>query len=299
MANEENERLRRVESILITQASNPSTQAPYDRLVEKYGIKIDYRSFSEVRPVSAKDFRKQKINLEDYTAVLFTSKNSVDHFFSLCEELRFKVSEELKYFCLSESIALYIQKHVTYRKRKIFIGKNTIADIKPLLVKHRKKENFLIPCANPGQNSYTSVLKEAEVKYKEAEIFQTISSDLSDLEQVFYDILVFFSPSSVQSLYDNFPDFKQNNTRIAAFGSQTAKAILDKGLILDIEAPTVEVPSMVGALELYIRAANGIVSNNDSKKDTRPKTEPKLDTEVKSEIVANPETESKPDSDTK
>lgn len=252
---EANERLRRVDSILVTQLTTPNNQAPYDKIVEKFGIRIDYRSFTEVRPVSAKDFRKQKINLDDYTAVIFTSKNAVDHFFKLCAELRYSVSEELKYFCISESVALYLQKHTTYRKRKVFFGKNTIQELKPLLHKHRKKENFLMPCSNVGQNAYTAVLQEAEIKFKEAEMYQAVSSDLSDLADVFYDMIVFFSPLSIQALYENFPDFKQNRTRLAAYGATTIKAMQEHGLIVDIE-PTVEQPSMTTAIENYLRLVN-------------------------------------------
>jgi uroporphyrinogen-III synthase len=255
MTKEANERLHPVESILVTQLTTPNNQAPYDKLVEKFGIKIDYRSFTEVRPVTAKDFRKQKINLDEFTAVIFTSKNSIDHFFKVCEELRYKVSEELKYFCLSETIALYLQKHITYRKRKVFFGKNTLPDLKPTLVKHRKKERFLLPCSNIGQSAYTDILNDAELNYQAAEMYQAVSSDISDLKNVFYDMIVFFSPLSIQALYDNFPDFKQNNTRLAAYGNTTIKAMEEKGLIIDIE-PTTEMPSMTTAIENYLRSVN-------------------------------------------
>ena len=255
MTKEANERMRRVESILVTQLTTPNNQAPYDKLVEKFGIKIDYRSFTEVRPVTPKDFRKQKINLDDFTAVIFTSKSAIDHFFKVCEELRYKVSEEMKYFCLSETIALYLQKHITYRKRKVFFGKNTLVDLKPTLIKHRKKEKFLLPCSNSGHNAYTSILQEAELDFQEAEMFNAVSSDISDLENVFYDMIVFFSPLSIQALYDNFPEFKQNNTRLAAYGATTIKAMEEKGLIVDIQ-PTTEQPSMTTAIENYLRIVN-------------------------------------------
>jgi uroporphyrinogen-III synthase len=257
MTKEANERLRRVESILVTQLTTPNNQAPYDKLVEKYSINIDYRSFTEVRPVAAKDFRKQKINLEEFTAIIFTSKSSIDHFFKVCEELRFKVSEELKYFCLSEATALYLQKHITYRKRKVFFGKNTLQDLKPTLIKHKKKERFLLPCSNISQSAYTEALDECEINYQAAEMYQAVSSDISDLENVFYDMIVFFSPLSIDALYDNFPEFKQNNTRLAAYGATTIKAMEEKGLIVDIQ-PTTEQPSMTSAIETYIRAANNL-----------------------------------------
>lgn len=256
MSPEQLARLKPVESILVTQLTTTNNRAPYDRLVEKYGIRIDYRPFTEVQPVLAKDFRKQKINLEEYSAVVMTSKNAVDHYFRLCEEMRYKVPEEQKYFCSSEAIALYLQKHIIYRKRKVFFGKQGMQDLKPTLIKLKKKEKFLLPCANFEPNALTAFLKENEFTYKEAIMYNAVSSDISDLENVFYDILVFFSPLSLDSLYDNFPNFKQNNTRIAAYGEKTAQAVQERGLFLDIPAPTPEVPSMTGAIELYIKEAN-------------------------------------------
>jgi uroporphyrinogen-III synthase len=249
-------RLKPVESILVTQLTTSNNQAPYDRLVEKYGTRIDYRPFTEVQPVSSRDFRKQKINLEEHSAVIFTSKSAVDHYFRMCEEMRFKVPAEMKYFCISEAIALYLQKHTTYRKRKVFFGARTLQDMKPHLIKHKKKEKFLLPCSNLGKQAYVSFLVENEFNFSEAVMFLSVSSDLSDLENVFYDILVFFSPISIDSLYENFPNFKQNNTRIAAYGESTAQAILDKGLIVDIQVPDPNNPhlsSMAEAIEQYLK----------------------------------------------
>lgn len=256
MLPEQQDRRRPVESILVTQLTTPNNQAPYDRLVEKYGIRIDYRPFTEVQSVEAKDFRKQKISLEEYSAVVMNSKSAVDHYFRLCEEMRYKVPEEQKYFCSSEAIALYLQKHIVYRKRKVFFGKQGINDLKPTLLKIKKKEKFLLPCANFESNALTTFLAENDFVYKEAVMYNAVSSDISDLENVFYDILVFFSPLSLNSLYDNFPNFKQNNTRIAAYGEKTAQAVQERGLILDIAAPTPEVPSMAMAIELYLKEVN-------------------------------------------
>ncbi|MCH2021394.1 MAG: uroporphyrinogen-III synthase [Saprospiraceae bacterium] len=247
------DRLKKVESILVTQIDTENNRAPYDKLITKFGLNIDYRPFTEVKPISAKEFRKQKITLEEYTAIILTNKSAVDHFFRLCDEMRYKVPTELKYFCKSETVALYLQKHIIYRKRKVFFGKRTLEDIKPFLLKHKKKEKFLLPCSNFGGHNFADFLEKNEFDFKESMMYQAASSNISDLENVFYDILVFFSPLSIKSLYDNFPDFKQNNTRIAAFGKKTAKAILDKGLILDIEVPTPNTPSMTMAIEQYIR----------------------------------------------
>jgi uroporphyrinogen-III synthase len=253
---ERKDRLRPVESILVTQLTTPNNQAPYDRLVEKYGVRIDYRPFTDVQPVTAKDFRKQKVNLEEHSAVIFTSKSAVDHYFRVCDEMRYKVPAEMKYFCISEAIALYLQKHTTYRKRKVFFGTRTLQDLKPHLIKHKKKEKFLLPCSNLGKQAYVSFLQENEFNYSEAVMYLSVSSDLSDLENVTYDLLVFFSPISIDSLYENFPNFKQNNTRIAAYGDTTAHVLLDKKLILDIMVPDPRNPhitSMAEAIECYIK----------------------------------------------
>jgi uroporphyrinogen-III synthase len=250
------DRFRPVSSILVTQLTTPNNQAPYDKLVEKYGVKIDYRSFTEVQGVSAKDFRKQKVNLEEHSAVIFTSKSAVDHYFRVCEEMRFKVPAEMKYFCITEAIALYLQKHTTYRKRKVFFGARSLQDLKPHLIKHKKKEKFLLPCSNLGKQAYVSFLEENEFNFSEAVMYLSVSCDLSELENVFYDILVFFSPISIDSLYENFPNFNQNFTRIAAYGETTAQAVLDRKLQLDIRVPDPKNPnlsSMVEAIDLYIK----------------------------------------------
>lgn len=253
MSAESKDRLRKVESILVTQLTTENNRAPYDKLVEKFGLKIDYRPFTEVISVTAKDFRKQKIALEDFTAIILTSKSAVDHFFRMCEEMRYKIPVDLKYFCKTEAIALYLQKHITYRKRKVFFGDRSLDDLKPSLIKHKKKDKFLLPCSNFGGRDFAEFLEQNDFDFKEAIMFKAESCDISDLENVFYDILVFFSPLSIQSLYDNFPEFKQNNTRIAAYGESTAESILEKGLILDIVAPNEETPSMTMAIEQYIR----------------------------------------------
>ena len=249
------ERAKRVKSILVTLPKPASEKSPYFTLAEKYNLKLDFRAFIHVEGVPARDFRKQKINLKDYTAIIITSRNAADHFFRICEEMRYEVPSDLKYFCLSETIALYLQKYIQYRKRKIFFGKQTAQDLEEVLQKHAD-ERFLYPCSDVAGEETQNWLQENGYNFTPAVLFKTVVSDLSDLKEVFYDIIVFFSPSSVQSLFENFPDFKQNDTRLAAFGPATQQALLDRNLILDIVAPTPEAPSMTMAVEQYIMNSN-------------------------------------------
>lgn len=218
-------------------------------------MKVDFRSFIHVEGISSKDFRKDKINISDFGAVIFTSRNAVDHFFRICEDLRVTVPVDLKYFCISESTALYLQKYVVYRKRKIFHGKQTILDLMPLIKKH-KTEKFLLPCSNILKQDIPETLDKNSIDYIPAILYKTVCSDLSDLENVNYDVLVFFSPAGIKSLFQNFPNFKQNNTRIAVFGSTTAQAAEEAGLQINIAAPKPEAPSMTMALEQYIKKQN-------------------------------------------
>lgn len=249
------ERKRKVKSVLVTLPKPDTDKSPYYELAKKYNLKVDFRSFIHVEGVPAKDVRKDKITLSEFSAVIFTSKNAVDHFFRVCEEMRFEVPTEMKYFCISETIALYLQKYIQYRKRKIFFGKQTASDLAEVLKKHTT-ETFLYPCSDVAAEETQKFLHDNGYNYKSAVLFRTVCSDLSDLAEVFYDIIAFFSPSSIQSLYKNFPDFKQNNTRIAAFGTSTHKAVIERGLILDIPAPTPNAPSMTMAIEQYVKQAN-------------------------------------------
>ncbi|SFB77608.1 uroporphyrinogen-III synthase [Parapedobacter composti] len=252
----EADRAKKVKSILVTLPKPENEKSPYFALAQKYNLKLDFRAFIHVEGVPARDVRKeQRVNLADFTAVIFTSRNAADHFFRVCEEMRYEVPADMKYFCLSETIALYLQKYIQYRKRKIFFGKQTAKDLADVLKKHAK-EKFLYPCSDVANEETFNWLKDNGYNVTPAVLFRTVVSDLSDLKDVFYDIIVFFSPSSVQSLFENFPDFKQNNTRLAAFGSTTHQAILDRGLILDIAAPTPEAPSMTMAVEQYIKMVN-------------------------------------------
>ena len=211
--------------------------------------------FIHVESVSAKEVRSQKIDLSKFTAIILTSRNAVDHFFRVAEEMRFSVPDSMKYFCQSEAVAYYLQKYVIYRKRKIYVGQRTFPELSKIIKKY-KEEKFLLPSSDKLKEIIPETLNELEVNWTRAILFKTVVSDLSNLENVFYDVLVFFSPSGIDSLFQNFPNFKQNNTRIAVFGNSTVKAATDAGLKCVIEAPTPETPSMTMALEKYIVQAN-------------------------------------------
>jgi uroporphyrinogen-III synthase len=251
------DRMRKVKSILVTQEAPSDVNSPYLKLAEKFGLKIDFRPFIQIEPVPVKEFRKQKIDILQHTAIIFTSRNAVDHFFTICGELKIEMPADMKYFCVSDQTSNYLQKYIVIRKRKIFTGLKTALDLMEVLKKH-KNEKYLFPCSDIRKNDIPDFLKQNGYTFTEANIYNTVAADLSDLTEVFYDILAFFSPSGITSLFQNFPEFKQNNTRIAAFGPTTAQAARDAGLILDIEAPLPNAPSMTGALELYIKKANGI-----------------------------------------
>ena len=255
--NAHKDRLTKVSSILVSQARPTDEKSPYFELAKRYNIKVDFRPFIEIQGVSFKDFRKQKINILDHTAIIFTSRNAVDHFFRICKEARIEVPADMKYFCITEQTAIYLQKYIVIRKRKIFSGQKTAADLLELIKKH-KSEKFLFPCSDKRRNDIPEFMGTNDLHLTEAVMYETVSADLSDLEDVYYDILAFFSPSGIKSLFDNFPDFQQNKTRIAAFGPTTAKAVTDAGLFLDIQAPLPNAPSMSGALELYIKKVNGL-----------------------------------------
>lgn len=249
------DRLYKVESILVSQPEPQNEKSPYYDLAQKYNIKVDFRPFIEVKPVSVKDFRKQKVDILEHTAIIFTSRNAIDHFFSICAELKIEMPAEMKYFCISEQTANYLQKYIVIRKRKIFTGFRTAQDLIEILKKH-KGEKYLFPCSSIRKNDIPDFLEKNGYQYSEAVMYETVAADLSDLADVNYDVIAFFSPSGINSLFVNFPDFKQNKTRIAAFGPTTAKAVEDAGLFLDIQAPMPNAPSMTGALEAYIKEAN-------------------------------------------
>ncbi len=241
-----------IKTILVSQPKPQGDKSPYFDLAQKYNIKIDFRSFIHVEGIDAQEFRKQKINLSEHSAVILTSKTAVDHYFRIAEEMRFSVPDSMKYFCISEAIAYYLQKYVAYRKRKIFHGRQTIVDLVVTLKKH-KKEKFLLPCTDILRDKIPETLIENSINYTKAILYRTVASDLSDLENVSYDMLVFYSPGGIESLLKNFPDFRQDKTVIAAFGPTTANAIVNNRLRLDLHAPQPNAPSMTGAIENFVK----------------------------------------------
>ncbi|MGG5575900.1 uroporphyrinogen-III synthase [Myroides sp. C15-4] len=245
----------KVKTILVSQPEPKVENSPYFEIEQKYKVKIDFRPFIHVEGVPAKDVRQQKIDLNNFTAVILTSRNSVDHFFRVAEEMRYKVPETLKYFCQSEAIAFYLQKYVVYRKRKIYVGQKDFADLAPLIKKY-KDEKFLLSASDQLNAEVPTILGELKVDWTPGTFYRTVMSDLSDLADVKYDVLAFFSPTGIKSLFMNFPDFTQDNTRIAVFGTTTQKEALDHDLRVDIMAPSPEAPSMTMALEKYIQKVN-------------------------------------------
>ncbi|MCB0836746.1 MAG: uroporphyrinogen-III synthase [Bacteroidetes bacterium] len=241
-----------VKSILISQPAPSDQNSPYFRLAERWDLKIDFRKFIQVEGVSLNEFRKQGIHPLDFTGIVFTSKVAVDHFFRLLNEMRIEMPAETKYFCVSEATSKYLQKYIVIRKRKLFVGERRVMDLVPYINKH-KGEKFLFPCSNVHQRELPGYMEENNMDVTETVIYRTVDSDLSDLEDIFYDMICFFSPSGIKSLYNNFPHFKQNNTRIAVFGKATANAALDSGLRIDVEAPKPNLPSMTMAIEKYLK----------------------------------------------
>ena len=241
-----------IKTVLISQPEPTSENSPYSKLVRKYKIKIDYRPFIHVEGLSAKEVRAQKVDFSKFQNIILTSRNAVDHFFRITEEMRFKVPDQTKYFCQSEAVAYYLQKYVVYRKRKIYVGNNNFMNLEPIFIKFNK-EKFLVPTSGSLNPDIIKTLDSFEISWDRAQLFNTVVSDLSDLRDVYYDILVFFSPLGIESLFENFPDFKQNKTLIAVYGNTTEEAAIGKNLRIDIKAPTEVAPSMAMAIEKYIK----------------------------------------------
>ena len=260
---------KRISSILVTQPKPTNDVSPYFAIADKYGIQVDFREFIDVQPVSYKDFRRDKINILEFSAIIFTSRNAVDHFFRICLEAKLEMPAEMKYFCISEQTANYLQKYIVLRKRKLFVGERTAADLFDVIKKH-KGERFLYPCSDIRKDDLPVFMRANNLKFSEAVIYRTVASDLSDLSDVKYDCIAFFSPSGISSLFINFPDFVQDGTRIAAFGPTTAKAVIDAGLVLDIEAPHPNAPSMTGAIEAYIRRHTQPDAGKNAPKASKP-----------------------------
>jgi uroporphyrinogen-III synthase len=245
----------KIKKILVSQPQPDSEKSPYYELAEKNNVKIDFRPFSHVLGVPCKDFRRQRIDILAHSGVIFNSKTAIDHFFRICGEMRITVPDTMKYFCVSESVAFYLQKYIIYRKRKIFHGNGTVNDLIEVILKHAD-EKYLLPLSDQQNEELTVQLDKQKVKYSKAILYQNVCLDLSDLSIINYDLLVFFSPSSFKSLLKNFPEFKQNEIKIGSFGNSTAKAILEAGLRIDLQAPRPEAPSMIAALEQYIKEQN-------------------------------------------
>lgn len=242
----------KIKRILVSQPKPANDKSPFFDLAKKNDLTVDFRPFIHVEGVTAKEFRKQKVNILEHSAVIFTSRTAVDNFFRIAKELKISIPESMKYFCITESIAFYLQKYIVYRKRKIFYGRGKFDDLIDVLLKH-KDESFLLPMADTHKQEIPRKLKKYKLKFSKSIFYKTVSSDLSDLSDVNYDILVFYSPSGIKSLLSNFPDFEQNNTKIASFGNTTAKAVKDAGLRVDIQAPLPKAPSMTMAIETYIK----------------------------------------------
>jgi uroporphyrinogen-III synthase len=247
----------KVKKILVSQPQPENEKSPYFDLASKYNMQIDFQPFIKVQGLTASEFRKQKIYLQDYTAIIFTSKNAVDHFFRLCAELRYTVPETLKYFCITEAVALYTQKYIVYRKRKIFYGNRDFAELVDLIKKH-SDERYLFPASDVCKEEQHRMLEASKINYSKSVFYKTVHNDMNKFGELDYDMIVFFSPEGIKSLLKNFPDFKQGDMQIGAFGNATAQAVTSAGLRLDLQAPLPEAPSMTMALDLYLaKTANG------------------------------------------
>jgi uroporphyrinogen-III synthase len=245
----------KIRKILVSQPDPNNPKSPYFELARKYNLKIDFKPFVQVEGVTSKDFRVQKINILDFNAVIFTSKTGIDHFFRICNELRIVVPDTMKYFCITENVAFYLQKYIVYRKRKIFHGKAKFQDLIDVIIKHRD-DYFFVPLSEPHNAEIPEVLDRNNIRYAIGTLYKTISSHFSNINDFDYDILVFYSPSGIKSLKENFPDFVQGEIKIAAFGPTTASAVENEGLRLDINAPNPKAPSMTMALDEFLKEHN-------------------------------------------
>ena len=241
----------KIKTILVSQPEPKNDKSPYAELADKNGLKIDFRPFIQVEGVPVKEFRKERIDILAHTGVVFTSRTAVDNYFRIAEELRVTIPDSMKYFCISEATAFYLQKYIVYRKRKIFYGNGTFTDLMEVIKKH-KDENFLVPLSDKHKEEIPKKLEQAKIKFTKAIMYRTVSANLSNLSDVNYDMLVFYSPSGIKSLLENFPDFEQNRTKIATFGPKTAKAVKDAGLEVNVKAPTKEAPSMTMAIDQFV-----------------------------------------------
>jgi len=244
----------KIRKVLVSQPEPNNPKSPYFELAKKYNLKIDFKQFIQVEGISAKDFRQQKINLGDFSAIIFTSKTAIDHYFRICEEMRLAVPETLKYFCITENVAFYLQKYIVYRKRKIFHGKANFEDLIDVIIKH-KEENFFVPLSDPHKSDIPELLARHKIRHTIGTMYRTISRDF-DSKELDYDLIVFFSPSGIKSLKENFPTFVQGDVKIAAFGPTTAEAVTNEGFRLDLQAPNPKAPSMTMAIDNFLKDFN-------------------------------------------
>ncbi len=248
-----------IKKILVSQPKPSSEKSPYYDIASKFDVELVFRPFIKVEGISAKEFRAQKVNILDYTAIVFTSRHAIDHFFTLAKDLRVAIPEDMKYFCVTETISLYIQKYVQYRKRKVFFGTTgKIDDLIPTMAKH-KTEKYLVPMSDVHNDTIAKMLTAKKLSFKECVMYRTVSNDFTaeEVQNFDYDMLIFFSPAGIESLTKNFPNFNQGDIAIATFGPATAKAVKDAGLRLDLEAPSEKYPSMTGALQHYLLEKQG------------------------------------------
>lgn len=244
---------KKVGSILITQPRPDTDKSPYFELAKKYNLQLDFHPFIRVEGLSGKDFRKQRVDIAEHTAIILNSRNAVDHFFRICEELKVKVSQDMKYFCITEAVALYLQKFILYRKRKVFFSADgSVQGLIDVINKHKATEKFILPVSDTGKNDIKLFLQKHNAQFSEVTLFRTVSNDIAPVMENPYDMIVFFSPFSVNTLFEFSPSFAQNGTLIGAFGPTTSQAVEDAGLRLDVKAPAPNAPSMVSALEKYI-----------------------------------------------
>lgn len=247
----------KIKKLLVAQPKPESDKSPYFDLAKKYSLQIDFIPLCHIEPVSCKEFRQERIEILSFNAVIFSSKTAIDHYFRMCEEMRLNVPDTMKYFCVTESIAFYLQKYIVYRKRKIFYGRSKISDMLDLFVKH-SKDKFFIPGSENPKKEIMEFLDKHKLQYKQAMLYKNVSADLSDkLKKIDQEMIVFYSPAGVKSLFENFPKFKQKDMKVASFGEETARAVKDAGLKLDVQAPTPEAPSMTMALDQFLQKSNG------------------------------------------
>jgi uroporphyrinogen-III synthase len=246
----------KIKKILVSQPQPTTEKSPYFDISEKYNVKIEFRPFIKVEPIFAKEFRTQRISIPDHTAIIFNARHGIDHFFRLCEEMRITIPETMKYFCVSESVALYLQRYIHYRKRKVFYGATgKLAELVVIMNKH-PEEKYLFITSDVQNEDTISTLEKSKITYDKAVMYKTVSNDFGPEEEFNYDMLLFFSPVGISSLMKNFPDFVQGDIQIGCFGATTAQAVHDAGLRLDIEAPLPGVPSMTMALENFLKENN-------------------------------------------